>query len=82
MAKRKYTLTVEYHANPNDDLDDIVQSIASKDNCTGSGYGFGTRDHTFLFSKHRDFADSFMALAKLIKDGLQFDVKTGTSLED
>jgi hypothetical protein len=82
MAKKRFTLTVEYHANPNKDLDDIVQSIASKDNCDGSGYGFGDRDHTFSFTNHKDFANSFMELAKLIKDGFHFDVKTGLSLED
>jgi hypothetical protein len=80
--KKKYTLTVEYHQSPSTDVDEIVESIASKDNCTGSGYGFGTRDITFEFAKQKDFADSLMAITKMIKDGMQFDVKTGRSLAD
>lgn len=80
LKKKRFTLTVEYHTTPNKDLDEVVQSIASKDNCTGSGYGFGDRDHTFSFTNQKDFADSLMAVAKMIKSGMQFDVKTGLSI--
>ena len=82
MAKKKFTLTVEYHTAPNDDLDEVVQSITSNENCDGSGYGFGDRDHTFSFTNQKDFANALMEVAKLIKSGMFLDVKTGLSLED
>jgi hypothetical protein len=78
MAKKSgyFSIRVEYHGTPDTEVDQAIRSIASDDNHMGSGYGFGIRDIGFTFTKQKDFADSFMSLAKLIKMGFEFDVTT------